>query len=290
MIQELVKDSHGFKSLVIDTADWSDKLCALHVCNRQGKTSIEDIGYGKGWVMIAEEWKSILDQINMLVERQGMHVVFLAHAQMRKFEQPDESGSYDRWEMKLEKKSSALLKEWADLVLFANYKTLVVEIDGKKKAQGGERVMYTNHHPCWDAKNRFSLPEELKFSIEPLKAIINACTKQNSVSAGESTQEAPKAPVAESVTRQEPTKTEPPKDEIPGIEADSEKAKLLAQLRDLMKSSNVTTEELGQEMARKGVCPAGMLPPAYNVDLLRRVTSNWSGLVKNIETIIRKGY
>lgn len=25
--------------------------------------------------------------------------------------------------------------------------------DGKKfKAQGGDRVMYTTHHPCWDAK------------------------------------------------------------------------------------------------------------------------------------------
>lgn len=50
-----------------------------------------------------------------------------------------------------------MVKEWADMVLFANYKTYVVAADdkGKKhKAQGGKRVLRTSHHPCWDAKNR----------------------------------------------------------------------------------------------------------------------------------------
>jgi len=89
---------------------------------------------------------------------------------MRKFEQPDELGAYDRWELKLGKKTSSqispLVKEWADMVLFANYKTYAVAVDkdGKKfKAQGGDRVMYTTHHPCWDAKNRDGLPSEMPF-------------------------------------------------------------------------------------------------------------------------------
>ena len=39
-----------------------------------------------------------------------------------------------------------------------------VDKDGKKfKAQGGDRVMYTTHHPCWDAKNRDGLPSEMPF-------------------------------------------------------------------------------------------------------------------------------
>lgn len=52
------------------------------------------------------------------------------------------------------------------MVLFANYKTYAVAVDkdGKKfKAQGGDRVMYTTHHPCWDAKNRDGLPSEMPF-------------------------------------------------------------------------------------------------------------------------------
>ena len=63
-------------------------------------------------------------------------------------------GAYDRYELKLGKKTSSqtapLTKEWADMVLFANYKTISVAVDdkGKKhKAQGGKRVIYTEHHP-----------------------------------------------------------------------------------------------------------------------------------------------
>ena len=69
-------------------------------------------------------------------------------------------GAYDRWEMKLSKQVAPLLKEWCDILLFLNYQTFVVTTENKsQKAQGGKRVMYTSHHPCWDAKNRHSLPE-----------------------------------------------------------------------------------------------------------------------------------
>lgn len=82
-----------------------------------------------------------------------MNVIITAHAKMRKFEQPDEMGAYDRWEMKLTRQVAPLLKEWSDMLLFCNYKTFVVTPDeGKNKVQGGKRVIYTSHHPCWDAK------------------------------------------------------------------------------------------------------------------------------------------
>ena len=102
-----------------------------------------------------------------------------AHAQLRKFEQPDELGAYDRWELKLGKKTqsqtSPLVKEWADMLLFANYKTFSIAVgkDGKKhKGQGGKRTMYTQHHPCWDAKNRYGLPEECEFDYSVIADII----------------------------------------------------------------------------------------------------------------------
>lgn len=62
------------------------------------------------------------------------------------------------------------------MVLFANYKTYAIAVDdkGKKhKAQGGTRVMYTSHHPCWDAKNRAGLPPELPFDYQEIAFIFN---------------------------------------------------------------------------------------------------------------------
>ncbi len=162
---------------VLDTADWAERLCTEQLLAGRQMKGIEDFGYGKGYVYLAEEFGKLLDKLDQLKER-GVHVVLTAHATMRKFEQPDELGAYDRWELKLGKKTAPLVKEWADMLLFCNYKTVVVNVDnqgaakGKNKAQGGQRVMYTAHHPCWDAKNRFGLPEEVPMAWESIAPLI----------------------------------------------------------------------------------------------------------------------
>lgn len=169
---QFVKSTPGLcKTLVIDTADWAEQMCIKQICAQKNWRGIEDAGWGKGYTYLAEEFGKLLNLLEDVV-RSGINVVVTAHAQMRKFEQPDELGSYDRWELKLQKKTAPMVKEWADMVLFANYKTIVVNVDGqgaikgKNKAQGaGQRVMYTTHHSCWDAKNRHGLPDELPFDF-----------------------------------------------------------------------------------------------------------------------------
>lgn len=169
------------KTLIIDTADWAEQLCIKAVCQKLNVGGIEDVGYGKGYVYLQEEFANLLKSCDHCIEA-GINVVFTAHAMMRKFEQPDEMGAYDRWEMKLTKKTAPLLKEWADMVLFCNYKTEVITDQNtkSKKATGGRRVMYAAHHPCWDAKNRFSLPDQMDMSFEPLEALFtNIKPEQN---------------------------------------------------------------------------------------------------------------
>lgn len=154
-----------FGTLVLDTADWAEQMCIRHVCDSNQKKGVEDFGYGKGYVYVAEAFGELLNLLGDVVTA-GYNVVILAHAKMRKFEQPDEAGAYDRWELKLSKQVAPMVKEWADMVLFANYKTMVITTGKgdslKAKAQGqGRRVLYTTHHSCWDAKNRHGLPDEL---------------------------------------------------------------------------------------------------------------------------------
>lgn len=179
-IRYVKMNSSVCKTLVIDTADWAEQMCVADLCARYGKKGIEDFGYGNGYVYAKEEWGRFLNSLEEVIEA-GIHVVLTAHAHLRKFEQPDELGAYDRWELKLGKKTSSqtapLLKEWADMVLFANYKTWSVAVDdkgNKRKAQGGARVMYTSHHPCWDAKNRYGLPDEVPFSYDSIRQIIES--------------------------------------------------------------------------------------------------------------------
>ena len=162
------------KTLVVDTADWAEMLCAEKIFDGQG---IESPGYGKGYQMLADAFREMLQELEKVIAA-GIHVVLTAHAAMRKFEQPDEMGAYDRWEMKLQKKTAPIVKEWADMVLFCNYKTTVVNVDGqgatkgKNKVFGGERVIYTTHHNCWDAKNRFGLDDKIPMEFELISSVI----------------------------------------------------------------------------------------------------------------------
>jgi hypothetical protein len=174
-ITQLAKADHPFRTLVIDTADWLEKRLSEHLCRKSNKDSIEDFGYGKGWVILTEEFARFLNSLDALTAR-GMHVVFLAHSTVKKFEAPDQAGSYDRFELKLSKQVAPLLKEWADVVLFANYVTRIAEKDsGKTRGVGGkERVLYATHTAAYDAKNRHGLPDKLPFSIDALAPVFGA--------------------------------------------------------------------------------------------------------------------
>ena len=180
---EYIRSNPGLcRTLVVDTIDWAEQMCVEHVCAKHQKYGLESFGYGTGYVYTKEECGRFLNRLSDVIKT-GVNVVLTAHAQMRKFEQPDEMGAYDRWELKLGKKTtsqtSPLVKEWADILLFANYKTYSVAVDDKgkkRKAQGGSRVMYTSHHPCWDAKNRYGLPEEMPFEYAGIAGIIETST------------------------------------------------------------------------------------------------------------------
>ena len=165
------------RTLVIDTADWAERMAIQSVLDMHSKQGIEDFGYGNGYRYVYEEFGKLMNILSD-VAGAGINVVVTAHATLRKFEQPDELGAYDRYTLKLidSPKTSicALVKEWADMVLFANYKTIVITDSKTKKAkaQGGARVMYTSHHSCWDAKNRYGLAEELPFEYAAIASVI----------------------------------------------------------------------------------------------------------------------
>ncbi len=176
-LDDIAQEGVPYSTIVIDTADMAAKLCTTHVCQVNGnKKNIEEFGYGKGYVVLAQEFSRLLVYGEALIER-GYNVVFIAHAMQRLVTRPDDTGSYDHWEMKLPGKGNnslgALLKEWADLLLFADYKVIIREgADGKGKAAGGQRKMQANHTAFADAKNRFGLPDVMDFNYKNIASII----------------------------------------------------------------------------------------------------------------------
>ena len=256
------------KTLVIDTMDWAEALCVEAVCAKYQKKGIEDFGYGNGYVYTKEELGRLLNSLQEIIDL-GINVVLTAHAQMRKFEQPDELGAYDRWELKLGKKTSSqtapLVKEWADMVLFANYETIVVTTDNKKnKAQGSRRVMYTEHHACWDAKNRAGLAPKLPFDYAEIAAVIEGGV-QSPVQTQPQIQTQVQTPAQPAV--QPVAQTPEPQFEIidePAVQLGLNVSLEHRKLADLMAANGVTVDEIRSIVAKRGYYPAGT--PVENYD------------------------
>lgn len=292
-------------TLVIDTADWAMRLCEDFVCRKNGKDGIEDFGYGRGYTYAKEEWGRALDILSGIVEA-GTNVVLTAHSAIRKFERPDEMGAYDRWELKMGGKAgaaaAALCKEWADILLFANYKEIVVEVNGKNKAQGGKRVMYTCHTPAWDAKNRMGMPPELPFEYAQIAHIVPNTMK------GKARPQGGDAPGAEPPRAQEG----PPPDfnlspvsskkaaEIEALNAmqdaakDAPQAKAAApgsgQPRDgvdprilqLCDTSRVSLDEVSRALQEMGIAPGFFPVREFPQAIAEGVVTHWQDILKHV--------
>ena len=177
-IDQLTKETHDYKTLVIDTLDWLEQQIFDHICTENNKKSIElcEGGYGKGYVRALKECRMLMIKLNTLRQEKQMNIIMLAHSTIVKHEDPTTPEGYDRYQLKLHKSKSidiaALWREYVDAVLFMTYKVFISSKDGQKARGVGEgiRVMYSEQRPGWDAKNRLGLPFELDISWKAFDA------------------------------------------------------------------------------------------------------------------------
>ena len=174
-----------YQTVVIDTADKAAEMCTRHICSRDGKKNIEDYGYGKGYAILSNSFSTDLLVWTQAIVDAGVNVVIVGHAMQRQAVNPDTAEAYDHWELKLPGKNAnsigALVKEWADMVLFAYQTTDVINKDGKKVARNLKRMMRTQTSPFADAKTRFDLPEVLPFSYDEIAQYIPAGGKKDGI-------------------------------------------------------------------------------------------------------------
>lgn len=279
-------DIPSCRTLVIDTADAAENLCVSAVCANNDVTVIEKLPYGKGYTYVKEYWCRMLDLLSEVTEH-GINVVLLGHARMDKFERPDESGAYDRFSPKLidSKRASvaAATKEWADAVLFLDYKIYVEDVNGKAKAHGGRRVIRTTHHPCWDAKNRFGLPDEMPLNDESIEKITSYMyvTDMAQEQVPEPTPEAAAAPTAKPsrIIDLKKIDIEKVKNESPKADPRDNYPAEYKPLVDLMRADGITDEMLRNAVGAKGYRPQECPVEQYPADFVQWLTSVWSSFV-----------
>lgn len=164
-LDELRTADHPYQTLALDSLDWIEPMVWAAVCKEDGVASIEKVGggYGKGYTEANAYWMKMMDRLRMLREAKGMHVIVIAHSQVKTFNDPNHQAPYDRYQLKLNEKAAGLWREFVDVVGFANYEVYTkTDASGKKsKAFGsGKRILYTQRMAAYDAKDRLGLPEE----------------------------------------------------------------------------------------------------------------------------------
>ena len=140
---EIAAGKHAFKTIVIDTIDNAYRMCAEHVCRKYKIEHESDLGYGKGWALVNNEFQRVLTKLAFL--QQGLFLI--SHAQEREIE--TRTGKRTRIVPTRPDKARKIVVGMVDLILYCDLEP--IEVDGKPDYR---RVMRTKPHPSYEAGDR----------------------------------------------------------------------------------------------------------------------------------------
>src|SRR6516165_9944280 len=81
-LQILSAEKHSYKTLVIDTITGAEKFLRARLLKRQRVKHMEDTPYGKNWIILREDFESLLSNLDRFIQR-GMHVVVNGHSMVK---------------------------------------------------------------------------------------------------------------------------------------------------------------------------------------------------------------
>jgi len=177
----LGQEKHDYQTLVIDSIDWGQALAIQHCIKNEFEGDVASFeAYGKGYKSVLQEMRKLLAFMDRLHKVKQMEVLLIAHAAVKTFQNPN-GDNYDRYQSNLIDSPNTsiwgLVKEWCDIVLFANFQVMIRKAN-KKAAKGkgvlvdgehGSRLCHAAPSAAWDAKVRagWNLPSvfALKYDV-----------------------------------------------------------------------------------------------------------------------------
>lgn len=220
-LRALYKEQHDYKTVVIDSIDWLERIVCAEIAAEYNARSIDDskvpaLGFGKGYTLAITKMKQLTNALDMLIANRNMTIILICHEEIKSFENP-EYDAFVYYDLKLHKKIGKLFTEWSDCILFAKrkiYTTAKEQGFGKRVTKGhaGDRVICTGNSASCVAGNRYELPEELPLNFAAFWKAFKEATKTKQ----ETT--APKVPKAPKVARTNSIPTMSPSMGIPPID------------------------------------------------------------------------
>lgn len=140
-----------FSTIIIDTADIAYDYCTKYICDNAkrpdggfGVDSISDIGYGKGYGMVSQEFDDSLRKIVQM----DYGLVLISHATDKTFK--NESGEeYNQIVPTLDKRATNIVSRMADIIGYSRVVTTdegdktMLFMRGTNRYMAGSRFKYT---------------------------------------------------------------------------------------------------------------------------------------------------
>lgn len=166
---------HSYKTLAIDALNGAERLCHEHVCKRDFNDDWTDkgfMGYMRGFEVALADWRLFLSLLDSIRTERRMTIMLLCHTKVTTFKNP-EGADFDRYQPDMSPKTWSLTHKWADVVMFGHFET-VVQVENKRNMKGKgisqSRLLLTENHAAYDAKNRLGLEPEIEMGNSPADA------------------------------------------------------------------------------------------------------------------------
>ena len=175
ILKQLASAKHDYKALVIDALGGFERMCHEYVVAERFRGEWGEKGFSgfqRGYEVSLPEWRLFLNHLDDC-RANGMSIMMLGHSIVKPYKNPD-GDDYDTYTPDVHWKTWNLTHRWADMVLFLNYHVEISQDGGRSKGRGGqERIMYTEHHAAYEAKNRCALPTEIEMGHSGVEAWAN---------------------------------------------------------------------------------------------------------------------
>ena len=155
--KEIAEGQHEFKTVVLDTIDNAYRMCTEHICQKFKIEHESDLGYGKGYALINNEFYRVLNKLSLLPN--GLFLI--SHSQERELE--TRTGKLTRVVPTLPEKARKTVLGMVDVILYCDLDVSQSD-DGKSVTRRVVRTKPSVHYEAGDRTGRLPEVIDLDFS------------------------------------------------------------------------------------------------------------------------------
>jgi hypothetical protein len=164
-LRYLYTNPDSYNTIVFDTLDHFEPLVWQAVCKKNEWDSIEQPGYGRGYIECDKLWSDFLGALIKIRDKHDKTVILLAHELVRQVKDPM-TEAYDAHELKLHKRAVAFIKEKCDMIGLLKNRVITDAKTGKGRG-GSTPTLFVRPSAAFTAKTRFvKMPPSINIELD----------------------------------------------------------------------------------------------------------------------------